>query len=155
MKKIFINLFLLIIIANCSLNKVSNTHGVKLLENKSKKIIVGKTNKNDILNMFGPPSVKSTFDENLWFYIERKKKSKSIFLLGTKKTVDNNVLAVQLNNRGILADKKIFTIEDMENINFDKSTTLKSYDKNSYLFNVLTSLREKINSPTRKKSKKN
>ena len=155
MKKIFINLFLLIIIANCSLNKVSNTHGVKLLENKSKKIIIGKTNKNDILNMFGPPSVKSTFDENLWFYIERKKKSKSIFLLGTKKTVDNNVLAVQLNNRGILADKKIFTIEDMENINFDKSTTLKSYDKNSYLFNVLTSLREKINSPTRKKSKKN
>ena len=155
MKKIFINLFLLIIIANCSLNKVSNTHGVKLLENKSKKIIVGKTNKNDILNLFGPPSVKSTFDENLWFYIERKKKSKSIFLLGTKKTVDNNVLAVQLNNRGILADKKIFTIEDMENINFDKSTTLKSYDKNSYLFNVLTSLREKINSPTRKKSKKN
>ena len=155
MKKIFINLFLLIIIANCSLNKVSNTHGVKLLENKSKKIIVGKTNKNDILNLLGPPSVKSTFDENLWFYIERKKKSKSIFLLGTKKTVDNNVLAVQLNNRGILADKKIFTIEDMENINFDKSTTLKSYDKNSYLFNVLTSLREKINSPTRKKSKKN
>ena len=155
MKKIFINLFLLIIIANCSLNKVSNTHGVKLLENKSKKIIVGKTNKNDILNLFGPPSVKSTFDENLWFYIERKKKSKSIFLLGAKETVDNNVLAVQLNNRGILADKKIFTIEDMENINFDKSTTLKSYDKNSYLFNVLTSLREKINSPTRKKSKKN
>ena len=87
MKKIFINLFLLIIIANCSLNKVSNTHGVKLLENKSKKIIVGKTNKNDILNLFGPPSVKSTFDENLWFYIERKKKSKSIFLLGKKETV--------------------------------------------------------------------
>ena len=39
----------------------------------------------------------------------------------------------------------------MQKINFDKSNTLKSYDKNSYLFNVLTSLREKINSPTRKK----
>tara|TARA_B100000579_G_scaffold384159_1_gene354409 strand:+ start:102 stop:506 length:405 start_codon:yes stop_codon:yes gene_type:complete len=133
---------------------VSNTHGVKLLENKSQKLIIGKSNKNDIFNLFGPPSVKSTFDDNLWFYIERKKTSKSIFLLGKKKTVNNNVLALKINNRGLLSDKKLFTIDDMEKINFDKSDTLKNYDKNSYLYNVITSLREKINSPTRKKINK-
>tara|TARA_Y100000590_G_scaffold178666_1_gene203820 strand:- start:2183 stop:2650 length:468 start_codon:yes stop_codon:yes gene_type:complete len=155
MKILFLNILVFILISSCSLNKVSKTHGVKLLENKSKKIVVGKTNKNDILTLFGPPSVKSTFDENLWFYIERKKKGKSIFLLGAKETVDNNVLAVKLNDRGLLSEKKFFTIDDMEQINFDKSTTLKTYDKNSYLFNVLTSLREKINSPSRKKAKTN
>ena len=151
MKKIFFYILISILITNCSLNKVSNTHGVKLLEGKAKKIVVGKSNKNDILSLFGPPSVKSTFDNNLWFYIERKKKSKSIFMLGAKKTVDNNVLALKINDRGILSEKDFFTIDDMQKINFDKSNTLKSYDKNSYLFNVLTSLREKINSPTRKK----
>ena len=91
MKKIFFYILISLLITNCSLNKVSNTHGVKLLEGKAKKIIVGKSNKNDILSLFGPPSVKSTFDNNLGFYIERKKKSKSIFMLGAKKTVDNNV----------------------------------------------------------------
>tara|TARA_B100001250_G_scaffold390688_1_gene390887 strand:+ start:469 stop:933 length:465 start_codon:yes stop_codon:yes gene_type:complete len=153
MKKIVFKVFILILISNCSLNKVSNTHGVKLLENKSKKIYIGKSNKNDILTLFGPPSVKSTFDNNLWFYIERKKSSRSIFLLGAKKTVDNNVLALKIDDRGLLSEKIIFTIDDMENINFDKSDTLRTYDKNTYLYNVLTSLREKINSPTRKKKK--
>ena len=151
MKKIILYIFALILISNCSLNKVSNTHGIKLLENKSKKIFIGKSNKNDILTLFGPPSVKSTFDDNLRFYIERKKNSKSIFLLGAKKTVENNILALKINDRGLLAEKNFFTIDDMENINFDKSDTLRTYDKNSYLYNVLTSLREKINSPTRKK----
>ena len=154
MIKILLNILILIIISNCSLNKVSNTHGVKLLENKYEKITIGKSNRNEILDIFGPPSVKSTFDENIWFYIERKKSSRSIFLLGKKKTVNNNVMLVKINERGILQDKELFKIENMENINFDKSSTLRGYDKNSYLFNVLTSLREKINSPTRKKAKK-
>ena len=151
MKKIIILIIISIFISNCSLNKVSNTHGIKLLENKSKKIEIGKSNTNDILNLFGPPSIKSTFDKNLWFYIERKKISKSIILLGKKKTITNNVLALKINNRGLLTDKELFTIDDMQNIDFDKSTTLKNYEKNSYLYNVITSLREKINSPTRKK----
>jgi len=151
MKKIIILIIISIFISNCSLNKISNTHGIKLLENKSKKIEIGKSNTNDILSLFGPPSIKSTFDNNLWFYIERKKISKSIILLGKKKTITNNVLALKINNRGLLADKELFTIDDMQNIDFDKSTTLKNYEKNSYLYNVITSLREKINSPTRKK----
>jgi len=154
MKKLLLNLLIFMLISNCSLNKVSNTHGVKLLKNKSQKLIIGQSNKNDIFNLFGPPSVKSTFDDNLWFYIERKKTSKSIFLLGKKKTVNNNVLALKINNRGLLSDKKLFTIDDMENIKFDKSDTLKNYDKNTYLYNVITSLREKINSPTRKNIKR-
>ena len=150
MKKIIF--FLLILtVTNCSTKKLEITHGLVNLDKKKNSITIGKSNKNDILSLFGPPSVKSTFDNNLWFYIERKKKSKSIFMLGAKKTVDNNVLALKINDRGILSKKDFFTIDDMQKINFDKSNTLKSYDKNSYLFNVLTSLREKINSPTRKK----
>ena len=151
--KIFKIILLLILITSCSFNKVSNNHGIKLLESKSKKVSIGKSNINDILKILGPPSVKSEFDENLWFYIERKKTTRTIFKLGSKKTIKNNVLVLLIDDRGILNEKELFDIDDMENIKFDKSKTLKSYEKDTYLYTVFTSLREKINSPTRKKKK--
>ena len=41
-------------------------------------------NSNDIISIFGPPSTKSNFDTNIWFYIERKKTNRSIFKLGNQ-----------------------------------------------------------------------
>ena len=65
MKKIFIILFFFTL--NCTSNKVSNNHGFISLEAKYEKIIVNKTNKNDILGIIGPPSSISDFDKNKWF----------------------------------------------------------------------------------------
>ena len=71
MKNIFlISLFL--IISNCSLNLVDDHHGVYFIEKKMKKIQVNSTNKNDLVKIFGEPSTKSTFDNDVWIYIERK-----------------------------------------------------------------------------------
>ena len=81
----FILIFLLI--SNCSINKAIKHHGVNLLEKKQEKLLINKSNKNDIINIFGPPSTKSTFDNNVWIYIERKKANRSILKLGSKKTV--------------------------------------------------------------------
>ena len=63
----------LIFIVSCSTNKVKNNHGVLSLINKFNKIVVENSNSNDILNLLGPPSTKSSFDNNIWIYIERKK----------------------------------------------------------------------------------
>ena len=53
--------------------KVVNHHGVHFLEKKAKKLTVNKTNKMILLiDILGPPSTKSTFDNDLWIYIERK-----------------------------------------------------------------------------------
>ena len=70
MKYIFI--LILFFTSSCSLNKVKNNHGVLSLENKIKKIKINKSNTNDIISIFGPASTKSTFDNNLWIYIESK-----------------------------------------------------------------------------------
>jgi len=136
---------------SCSLNKVKNTHGVLSLEKKINKIQINKSNKNDIISIFGPPSTKSTFDNNVWIYIERKKVNRTIFALGNKKTVKNNVAILEISQKGILKKKEIFDLNKMNKYKFSKNTTENVYEKNSYIYGVLTSFREKINAPAKRK----
>ena len=63
----------LIFITSCSTNKVVSNHGISFIDIKSKQLVENKSNKNDIIQILGPPSIKSEFDENIWIYIERKK----------------------------------------------------------------------------------
>ena len=144
----------LIFIVSCSTNKVKNNHGVLSLNNKFNKIVVEKSNSNDILNLLGPPSTKSSFDINIWIYIERKKTNQSIFKLGKKKIEKNNVLVLELDERDILVKKELYDLNKMNKLDFSKNTTEKSYSKNTFMYNLLTSLREKINAPRRKKLEK-
>ena len=71
MKIILIIVFILI--SSCSTNKVVKNHGTSFIKNKSKDLVVNKSNKNDVLEILGPPSTKSSFDDNIWVYIETKK----------------------------------------------------------------------------------
>ena len=147
----YILILILFFTLSCSLNKVKNNHGVLSLENKISKIIINKSNTNDIINIFGPPSTKSTFDNNLWIYIERKKANRSIFTLGSKKIVKNNVAILEIDNKGILKKKEIYDLNKMNKYKFSENTTQANYKKNSYIYGVLTSLREKINAPAKRK----
>ena len=100
----------------------------------------------------GTPSVKSNFDNNLWIYIETKKTNQSIFKLGKKKIEKNNVLVIYLNELDIVSKKEFYDINNLNKINFSKKTTENIYKKDTYLYNLLTSLREKINAPFKKKN---
>ena len=151
--RIFI-IFIFLFTLNCSSNKVSNNHGFISLQTKFEKITVNKTNKNDIINIIGPPSSISNFDKNKWFYIQRIKTNQSLFKLGIKKIQKNNILVVKFNNRGILNDKKILNINDMNDIKFSKDITEKEFKQNDMLFKIFSSIREKANAPARNKSKK-
>ena len=147
----YILILLLFFTLSCSLNKVKNNHGVLSLETKINKIKINKTNQNDIIKIFGPPSTKSTFDNNVWIYIERKKSNRTIFALGTKKTVKNNVAVLEIDNKGLLKSKKIYDVNKMNKYKFSENTTQNNYEKNSYIYGVLTSLREKIHAPAKRK----
>ena len=150
----YIFIFIFVIISSCSSGKVVNSHGNNLINITNSKLIVNKTNKNDILDILGPPSSKSSFDENIWIYIETKKQSTSLFKVGSRKLVKSNVLVVRINERGILEKKDYYNIDDMNKIKFSEQVTQSGYDKNSYVYGVLRSLRDKINSPIKRKSSK-
>ena len=148
----FIYFIIFIFIINCSGNKVSNYHGVKSLESKYDQLKIKKTNKNDLYNLIGPPSIKSDFNKNKWFYIERLKSNQSIFKLGAQKIKKNNVIIVELNNAGLLIDKKILNLKDMNDLKYLKTETSKEFQNKNVIYNVFSSLREKINAPVRNKN---
>ena len=153
MKKIL--LLTLLLLASCSFNKIIKHHGVHNLEKKQAKLKINFTNRNDILDLIGPPSTKSTFDNDIYIYIERKTSGTKLTRLGKKKLVKNNVLILEIDNNGILLSKKFYDKNDMNNLNFDKNETNIEYEKRSFIYNFLSSVRQKIDDPLGKKRIKN
>ena len=149
MKKILI--LILIFLASCSLNKIVNHHGVHNLEKKQKNLKINYTNKNDIYELIGPPSTKSSFDNDVYIYIERKTTGTKLTKFGKKKLLVNDVLVLEIDNMGILLSKKFYNKDDMNKINFEETITGVDYSKKSFIFNVLSSLRQKIDDPLGKK----
>ena len=122
------------------------------MEKKSKKIVLNQTNKNDIFELLGPPSTYSLGAVETLIYIERSTSSSKISKLGGKKLLKNNVLVVEVNNRGIATKKKFLDKEDMKEINFSKKTTDIKYEDKDFIYDFLSSLRKKINDPLGKKA---
>ena len=151
MKFIIIIIFLFIV--NCSGNKVSNFHGSKQLEEKFNLIKLNVNNKNDLVRLIGPPSSVSDFNNNKWFYIERLKTNQSLIKLGNQKIKKNNVLIVKMDKLGIVREKKLLDLESMNDVKYFKATTEKDFKRDNMLYNVFSSLREKINAPSKNRSK--
>ena len=153
MKKFYLIIFILF--TSCSLNKVVQHHGVHNLEKKQTKLRINYSNKNDVLSLIGPPSTKSTFDNDIYIYIERKTSSSKLTKLGKKKLLANNVLVLEINKNGILQNKEFYNLNDMKEIKFDEDITSVNYSKKSFIYNFLSTLRQKIDDPLGKKRIKN
>ena len=138
-------------LSSCSLNKVVQHHGVHNLEIKQTKLKINYTNRNDIIDLIGPPSTKSTFDNDVYIYIERKTSSSKLTKLGKKNLITNNVLVLEIDNKGILLTKKFFDKDDMKKINFEENVTGINYSKRSFIYNFLSSIRQKIDDPLGRK----
>jgi len=145
----------LILLASCTLNKVVKHHGVHNLEQKQSKLKINQTNKNDIINLIGPPSTKSTFDNDVYIYIERKTSGSKLVKLGKKKLIKNDVLVLEIDSKGILLAKNFYNKDEMNNIRFDDDVTSINYSKKSFIYNFLSSVRQKIDDPLGKKRIKN
>ena len=145
----------MILLASCTLNKVVKHHGVHNLEQKQTKLKINQTNKNDIINLIGPPSTKSTFDNDVYIYIERKTSGSKLIKLGKKKLIKNDVLVLEIDSKGILLAKNFYNKDEMNNIRFDDDVTSINYSKKSFIYNFLSSVRQKIDDPLGKKRIKN
>tara|TARA_B100001059_G_C17271402_1_gene303777 strand:- start:4 stop:450 length:447 start_codon:yes stop_codon:yes gene_type:complete len=145
MIKVFYLTFIFFIVTSCSIKPVDNFHGVAFLDKKQKKLFINKSNKNDIIKLLGAPSTESVLEDDLWIYIENRKSKSSLFKLGKEIVITNNVLVLEINNKGILKNKKFYNINDINKIDFNKDQTAMS-DKDSFVYSVISSLRQKIDS---------
>ena len=149
MKKFYF-LFIFLLTLNCSINKVSNIHGSRFLEDKYEKIQINKTNKNDIRKLVGPPSSVGLFD-NIWIYVERNKTNQSLIKLGKKKISENNIIILEFSDAGLVSKKEFFNINDMKDLKIAEKKTVKNFRQDNLVYDIFSTLREKINAPTRRK----
>ena len=154
MIKILYIIFLSLIVTNCSFKKVVKHHGVPFLEKKQSSLVINKTNKNDIMKILGNPSTKSKFDNDVWIYIERKQTQSKLINLGRMKIYKNDILVLEIDSYGILKKKEFYNKDDMKNIKMVKSTTDNDIKRNFFVYDFLSSMRQKINDPLNKRAEK-
>ena len=148
--KIFI-IILAIFLTSCKLNKVVNHHGIHNLEAKSQELLINQTNINQIKDLLGPPSSTSYFDEDILIYLERKTSNSKLLKLGKKKLIANNVLILEVDNRGILINKEFLNQDDLNKLKFTTKTTKTIADQESFVSRALSGVITKIDDPLGKK----
>ena len=154
MYKILYIVFFSIIVSNCSFKKVVKHHGVPFLDKKQKTLIINKSTSNDIRKILGSPLTKSKFDKDVWIYIERKQTQSNIKNLGKMKLFKNDVLVLEIDNFGILTNKKFYNMDDMKDIKIVENTTEAAFARNSFIYDFMSSMRQKINDPLGVRAKK-
>ena len=118
-----------------------------MLEKKIELLTIGENNRNDVISILGPPSVKSSFDNDIFFYIERSIIVDPMYKIGKRKILKNNVLMLQIDNRGLLVKKKLFDLKEMNDVDIAKSITEVDYQKSNFIYDFLSSMRQKLNDP--------
>jgi outer membrane protein assembly factor BamE (lipoprotein component of BamABCDE complex) len=151
MHKIISVLILLLLLSNCQRNPVIKTHGVPFLDKKQKSLTIEKSNKNDVKKALGHPSTVATFDNSIWIYIERTITRGKLLKFGQNITNKSNVLALEFNEYGILTKKDFYNINQINKINFIQDTTETITREKKFVYSFLSSLRQKINQPAKKK----
>jgi len=129
-------------------------HGVPHLEKKQALLLVNKSNTNDIKNTLGNPSTKSKFDNDIWIYIERKQTQSNLKNLGKMKVFKNDVLVLEINSYGILSKKEFYNINDMEKLEKTKATTESGFERKTFIYDFMSSMRQKLNDPLGQRAKK-
>ena len=154
MFKLLYIFFFALVVSNCSFKKVVKHHGVPFLDKKQKQLIVDKSTSNDVRKILGTPSTRSKFDNDIWIYIERKQTQSRLRYLGRMKIFKNDVLVLELDNTGILKKKEFYNMEDMEKIKVVEDTTEATFARNSFIYDFMSSMRQKINDPLGVRAKK-
>ena len=154
MLKFFLIFISTILLTNCTFKKVDKHHGVPFLEEKQKLLVVNDTNKNEIRKILGSPSTTSKFDNEVWIYIERKLTQTELKNLGRMKINKNDVLVLEIDSKGVLKNKSFYNKDDMENIQIAEATTQDGFRKKSFIYDFMSSMRQKLDDPLGMRAKK-
>ncbi len=144
-------IILTIFLSSCKLNKIVNHHGIHNLELKSKELLINETNINDIKKILGPPSSTSYFDNDIFIYLERKTSNSKLLKLGKRKLLVSNLLILEINNRGMLVNKKFLSKNDLNKLKISKKKTGLNTQEESIISQALSNILDKIDDPLGKK----
>ena len=134
----------MLILSSCKLQEPNKIHGIVFLENRANKLIINKTNKNDVIRVIGYPQIKNDFDINTWIYLERTLTKGKFHKLGKHILKDNNILIIKFDKYGIIKNKDFLKKDDLKKIKFSNKATENDVTKKSFVQSFLESIRQKM-----------
>ena len=137
-------IFLIVNLVACQFQDPYKNHGITFLDNRAEKLIVNKSNKNDVVQILGQPHSKSFSNENSWIYIERVLTKGEYHKLGKNILKTNNVLILEFNKYGILASKNLMDKNDIKKIRFSQKITENQITQKSFIEKFLSSVKSKM-----------
>ena len=137
-------IFLLFILVSCKLQEPLKSHGIIFLENRANKLIINKSNKNDVIKLIGNPQIVEDDNNLKWIYVERILTKGKYHKLGRHILKENNVLILSFNKYGILAKKDFYNKDKINKLDFSKKKTDHKLTKKSFVEKFLQSVKQKM-----------
>ena len=134
----FLDLFkylFLITILSCAPQK--NIHGILISDIDIDKIIIGQTNINFFIDKYGEPTFKGAFNNNVYY----KHETTRILPAGERKTQTRKILALSVNEQGIIINKKVLNLDDGEELNPANGKTETAGSDFTFFQQVFSNLR--------------
>ena len=131
-------------LVSCQFQDPYKNHGITFLDNRSNKLVVKKSNFNDVIRILGQPHSKSIVDDTTWIYIERVLTKGEYNKLGKNILKSNNVLILEFDKYGILSSKNLLDKDDIKEIKFSKNETYNQITSKSFVEKFLSSVRSKM-----------
>ena len=110
------------------------TRGNKVSEEQLKELVPGTSTKADVTALIGSPTQKAMFDENTWLYINEVTRTRIGLTPGI---LDQGVVVVTFDDRGVLAKVKAITQDDAVPVAFASRTTPSPGTEASFMQQLL------------------
>ena len=133
-----------IILISCKLQEPLKTHGIIFLENRSQKLVVNQSNKNDVIRIMGRPHIKEDEINQSWIYLERILSKGKYHKLGRHILKENNILVLNFDKYGVLKNKKFLKKEDLKKLEFSQKITENELTQKSFVQKFLQSIKQKM-----------
>ncbi len=137
-------LLVFIILISCKLQEPLKTHGIIFLENRSQKLVLNKSNKNDVIKIMGRPHIKEDEINQSWIYLERILSKGKYHKLGRHILKENNVLVLNFDKYGVLKNKQFLKKEDLKKLEFSQKITENELTQKSFVQKFLQSIKQKM-----------
>ena len=141
-RSIICYIIILILIYSCS-PRISR-HGNFFTKEELNILRSAKLNKSEILEILGQPSTKSTFSDNVWYYIYFVQKERAVFEV---RNTDNTVLKIKFDSKQNVEKYDITRNEVSINININNDSSESSPFKRGLALELLNSFIRRIEEP--------
>ena len=141
-RSIICYVIILVLIYSCS-PRISR-HGNFFTKEELNILRSAKLNKSEILQIFGQPSTKSTFSDNVWYYIYFVQKERAVFEV---RNTDNTVLKIKFDSKQNVEKYDITRNEVSINININNDSSENSSFKRGLASELLSSFIRRLEEP--------